>query len=615
MPATDEAGTKPAAEKHVSNLVNNLPVDDEPTDSEKHVSNLVNNLPTDEDGPSLSEAVYGSSSGDDQSGSGQSTDDHLSDAYEDANDLSGGKLDEYKDQQIDKLKDNLGLGKSKTGDVAEKAGEGAVNAGEKAGELAAEAAPEAAGVAGAEAGAVGGGATGAAAGGAAGTAGGAAAGGAAGAAGGAAAGGAAGAGAGAAGGAGAGAGTGAAIGAIAAGVPTAGIGAPIGAAAGAGAGAGTGAAAGAAGGAAVGATGGAAAGGAAGAGAGGAAGGAAGAGAGGAEGAAAGGAVAGEAASQGAKAGGKTLSNSSEFMKGLDKVSEKMEEAQNVKKKLEKADKRTRKIMKCCGCCLLPFILIAVVAGISIQGLFQLDSTDKIKDKINEVMNKDYPSTKLNFTDPASEEAIKNNDVGTNTFQTMVSLTSHFKGNAEIHYKGSPSAATGRENQPYEFDLLSADLIKCTDIVNNKKIEPPIKISLDSSKDWAALSTPETKDYLCAMGYYPNLESPLDSPSPANPGQFLLSDIATSGPIAAQSKIYESVETALKDNADLVRNSGGFPITKVLVPSKYFDSVMENGQSLGSALKSKAKEIFPDRNADEIIRRDTNTKGVHIGFD
>ncbi len=291
-------------------------------------------------------------------------------------------------------------------------------------------------------------------------------------------------------------------------------------------------------------------------------------------------------------------------------------EGVKIKEGVESADRLAKKGVKWLACCAIIAIIPIAYTMYVVEKLYQLNPAVWAVKAIKSLLKNSTSSGALVFDDPASQKAIDENQISEGSLRIMTDISKQYK--VTIHYKGSPSPATGKENEPYEFDITSAGEIKCTDVTSNKKIEPPTKISLEYDFNWPSVVAPGTENYLCAVGYYPKLESPITSlgSSLYGPGEFALRDIATYGPQAAQQQIYEVGELILRKSAENSEKESDFPVSKILVPPLYFDSNLKTGMSgIGETLTRRAKEIFPDLSPNEIIKKDTNTKGVHIGFD
>ena len=483
---------------------------------------------------------------------------------------------------------NLAEGTKDAAEVGKDAAEGVGDAAEAGAELGADAA----GAAAPGAGVAIGGAAGTGAGVAEGAVAGAGTGAAAGAGTGAAAGAAGGAGAGAAGGTAAGTAAGGAIGLS--GLAAGGVGVvvtePIGLAAGAAAGA----AGGAAGGAAAGAAGGAAAGGAAGAEAGGAVGAGAGGAAGGATGAEAGGAV-GEGA-QAAAQGTKELSKAGKLAEKAGKVLDVMDKGNKIIGWIQKYWKW------CCLCCFGPSIVVIALAYYITTSVLHLNILSVAGQAILSIFHRNTASGNLNFTNPASQDAIKNGDVSKAVANVFTAVSSSQK--VTFNFVGT-SPVTGKTNEIYEFDVDKYGLINCIDGSNKLS---PIMASLYVNFDWNSLIVPGKESARCAIGYYPG-DSPAATPySGLGPGEFQLGNIAFAGPYIAKQQSAEAIDAIVRANAQKIADENELPLKKLSIGSDLYSSIsLVVDQSLKSA--------YPDKDPREIIEQIPGADGIHFAFD
>ena len=288
-----------------------------------------------------------------------------------------------------------------------------------------------------------------------------------------------------------------------------------------------------------------------------------------------------------------------------------------LKEGYESAERLGKKYGKCLLWCMLPSIVGVAILFFVITKLIEMNPAVAAVQAIVSLFHKNSSEGKIAFDDPTSTDAINDNQISESSFRIMTDLSKAY--DITIRYKGGISPATGQENQPYEFDLTTVDYIKCTDTATGKKDEPPIKISISDKFNWNSLVIAGKENELCAVGYYPGIESPpagTVASAQYGPNEFYLKDIATYGPQASQQKISEAVETVLQRSAENSDKQGDFPVSHIMIPKTFYDSNLKTGQAgLGEVLKRKVTAAFPESNPDEIIISDTNTEGVHIGFD
>ena len=290
-------------------------------------------------------------------------------------------------------------------------------------------------------------------------------------------------------------------------------------------------------------------------------------------------------------------------------------EGARFKDKIEAADRLFKKHWwKVCGCCVVPFVILVTIGYYAYTKLFELIPGVKAVKTIVSLYKKFTGAGTLKFTDPASQKAIEENKIGETTLRILTDLSK--KHDVNIVYKGV-STATGKENQPYEFDLVEADYIKCTNPTTKEKADP-ISISLKADFKWSEIIGTGRENYLCAVDYYPLVESIKSSPYSLRygPGQFNLGEIDKYGPQAAQQKTFELVDLAMQKSSENAKSESDFPVSSILINPYFYQSNLKTGEA-GAAVASieKSQKLFADQKSSGIIRKNTSVQGVHFGFD
>jgi len=266
-----------------------------------------------------------------------------------------------------------------------------------------------------------------------------------------------------------------------------------------------------------------------------------------------------------------------------------------------------------------PVILIAIAAVILIILIIWIVSLFGPKTSVNP----NDPETKaqiaqiesyvnsgqLSFFQLDDLQKIKEGKIGNSTLQMIDYLAGQHEAML-INYNGQEknTDTSGNKvagaNLPFEMDISSVDKIKCTDTSNNSK-SAEFPIFLTSTYDWGQNIKPGD-NIKCAVGYYPGIDPKKEGPYAVQfgPGEFALSQIGTSGKMAAQEKLAEITAEAMeaaqmiaegkkelsgtdKDNvADLK------PAT-ILIDITYADQNMKGGTGgVLTVLKEKIDQIY-----------------------
>jgi hypothetical protein len=219
---------------------------------------------------------------------------------------------------------------------------------------------------------------------------------------------------------------------------------------------------------------------------------------------------------------------------------------------------------------------------------------------------------------------IKNGDIGQNSVE-MINYLAKRHQKIQINYNpkdATASTVTTGQNEPYEFDVVSADEIKCTDTTKNTE-GPSFPINLSSTFNWSAQSAIENPDnYLCAVSYFPKLNSAVSNEfsKTFGPGEFRLSQIQSSGPMATQEKMAEVTSEAVSVNSNLginVQSDQNILPNKVVLDSKIATAVAKSGVTVADKLAPLEKEYYPniaDSKIEGIIEGENQNYGVHIAY-
>lgn len=243
-------------------------------------------------------------------------------------------------------------------------------------------------------------------------------------------------------------------------------------------------------------------------------------------------------------------------------------------------------------------------------------------------------ANKITFTQPDDLDKIKKGEIGKPSLQMMSYLANrhetieinynnqNYNGSTELTTGGSNSSSSSTtlpagENEPYEFDIVSVDSIKCINTATNAKL-PTIPINLSSNFNWSGqIPTGNNNSVKCAVSYYPG-ETTVNGAysSQFGPQEFSILDLATAGPQASRQKMAEVTSEMLK--VDGTANSGtdaeSYLPLKITLDSGY---ALNTGSSTGvvGVLKNEISTAYPNTTSkDEGVVVGDLTYGIHINY-
>jgi hypothetical protein len=268
---------------------------------------------------------------------------------------------------------------------------------------------------------------------------------------------------------------------------------------------------------------------------------------------------------------------------------------------------------------ILPFILIIAAVGKFLSFDTTSDTNKQTVSSIESLQSSGF----LSFVDDKDLEKIKTGEIGQNSIEMINYLAKRHK-KIQINYSPASGSATSTPsgNQPYEFDIVSVDEIKCTDTIKNIQ-GPSIPIYLSSAFDWtqsAGINNPD--DYLCAVSYYPKLGSAVAGKysKTFGPGEFRLSQLKSSGPMAAQEKMAEVASEAVSVNSNLginVQSDQNILPIRVSLDDKIAGAMTIAGKTVLDELAPLEKQFYPnivDQKTEGIVEGKGQNYGVHIAY-
>jgi len=275
------------------------------------------------------------------------------------------------------------------------------------------------------------------------------------------------------------------------------------------------------------------------------------------------------------------------------------------------------------SCLLLAIMLIApfIITMVLISRFFFWDTSDKAeKATINSITSLES-SGALVFSNTGDLAAIKDGKIGRSSLRLINYLAKNHE-RIEISYNPKPEDATAATigNEQYEFDIVSADKIKCTKAAGEKAGEIPVNLS--SKYDFVAAAKTIPVGAICASGYYPFIDAKKEGvyATTFGPGEFNVSEIATKGKMAAQEKLAETVDDILDANAksgiDKTSDDSIFPAS-VKIDNLYAKTnIRTGGAGILSAMKSKINHYYTtgSTEAEGVTAQKNNKFGLHVSF-
>lgn len=256
-----------------------------------------------------------------------------------------------------------------------------------------------------------------------------------------------------------------------------------------------------------------------------------------------------------------------------------------------------------CGCIVFVPLIILIGGFVFVyENILHLDTLSKIGKAIVSIFKHNRTTNNITFTDPRSADAIENGEMGKNAAYALSSIATGKK--STVTFKGI-SPITGKENEPYEFDVITYDTIKCA--LGTDKL-PEITISLSPSFLWSSQLVPGKESAICSTDYFPGIDSVRNSTySSLGPGEFTLRDIAMSGPKATKQKTMEVIDKIVAANVDGIAKDGQVPINKIILSTEIYNII-------SSQIISLLNASYPDKSPSEIIETKPSAEGIHFDF-
>jgi len=271
-----------------------------------------------------------------------------------------------------------------------------------------------------------------------------------------------------------------------------------------------------------------------------------------------------------------------------------------IKERVQAFEDLVKRRWYCCACLILPLIVIGGLSYYVYSNILHLDTISKIGKSIVSIFHRNRSTENIVFTDANSADLIESGEIGKNAAYALSSIADK---KATVVYKDI-SPVTGRPNEPYEFDILSYDTIKCT--FAGEKI-PEIKIDFSKNYNWQNQIIAGKESAICSSDYYPEIDSSSPDYSALSPGEFTLGEIAAKAPHAVEQKALESIERILKANSQAVKDDQQVPLHQLTLDISLYSSI-------SSQLLEIIARYYPDRPANEIIATKDSSPGVHFDF-
>ncbi len=261
-----------------------------------------------------------------------------------------------------------------------------------------------------------------------------------------------------------------------------------------------------------------------------------------------------------------------------------------------------------------PFIIMIVMIS---KFLFS-DNTEPTNKAIINSISSLSSSQRLFFTGSGDLDAIKNGEISQNSLK-MINYLAKKHQRIEINYSPKTDETSTGANEPYEFDIVSVDEIRCS--VNGQKVGS-VPIYLNSNYDFVSAAKNIPSNAICASGYYPNIEAQIKSAyfDQFSPGEFLAGEIATRGKMVAQEKLAEITEDIFKANSNLKINSSSddsvLPAA-ITIDDKYATiNQKDNSAGVLVVMKDKIAHYYPtaDSSSTGVLKSTGQKYGIHISF-
>ena len=261
-----------------------------------------------------------------------------------------------------------------------------------------------------------------------------------------------------------------------------------------------------------------------------------------------------------------------------------------------------------------PFIIMIVMIS---KFLFSDNSEPTNKAIINSISSLNS-AQRLFFTGSGDLDAIKNGEIAQNSLK-MINYLAKKHQRIEINYSPKTAETTGDGNEPYEFDIVSVDEIRCSQ--NGQKVGT-IPIYLNYNYDFATAAKDIPDNAICASGYYPNIELKTQSTyyEQFSPNEFKANEIASKGKMVAQEKLAEVVEDIFQANSYLKIDSDSedsvLPAT-IIIDDKYATiNQKDNSAGLLAVMKEKILHYYPTSNLSNngVVKSNKQKYGIHISY-
>ncbi len=277
----------------------------------------------------------------------------------------------------------------------------------------------------------------------------------------------------------------------------------------------------------------------------------------------------------------------------------------------------------CLAFSLMLFVPVIMLTALIAQ-FFISDTNDSPNKAAIKSISSMASSGQISFASNQDLNQIKRGEIGSGPLKLMDYLAkSHDKIVINYNPKSSStdSSTVSGDNEPYEFDIVAVDEIKCTSSLGGEKITIPINLS--ASYNWTQHGINIVSgEYLCANGYFPQDETVLDGIYAASfgPGEFPLEAIGTCGPMAAQEKLAEITADILDGNSrsgiDAASDNSILP-AQIEIDKVYSGPSLKNKSvTVLSELKNKIDAAYPaiESTARQGVIPANKKYGVHVSF-
>lgn len=267
------------------------------------------------------------------------------------------------------------------------------------------------------------------------------------------------------------------------------------------------------------------------------------------------------------------------------------------------------------------FIIIAIVAP-----RLSFDKNDPANQQTISRIESSIASNHLILANKNEDmEKIRNGEIGKGALETIANLSGNHE-QISIHYTGIREYAPGttKANDSFEFDITSADKIKCTDTATNTRlVEFPLYLNLNYN--WQSLALSSYSDsVLCAVGYYPKIDPVIGSDyrNLYSPEEFPIQDLPQKAKMAVQEKTAEIIaEIISQDRLYGIDSQSPDSLLPVKInydgamASQNFKSKGTDGiaSALQKTINQAYSKLYPDGNF-QVLEPINNYVGIHISY-